>query len=414
MRFDGDEFTLRYPGWRVVAACFVAAVCCWGFGLYSHGVYLAELQRLHGWSASVISGASTTFYLLTATVVVFISDAMGRLGPRAVMLIGASCFVSAVALLALVGAVWELYAVYLIMAVGAAALHVAAISNVLGLWFDRQRGLAISLALNGASSGGILVAPTLVVAIAAFGFAHAMLGAAAVMAAILLPAIAIWIDRPRSLIVAVSPSPSSAAPAAVAWTRPRALRSHAFWTVAAPFALALMAQVGFLVHQIALLEPAMGRTGVAMAVAVLTVAAIIGRIVFGVFIERLDARRVAALSLVGQAAALLAMTQTTDASALLVACAVFGLAAGNLITLPSVIIQREFEPGAFGMLVGLSTAIGQFAYAFGPGLLGVVRDATGGYTASLVLGMALEIVAAVLVLARRSGREVQQAPVDFK
>jgi cyanate permease len=175
-----------------------------------------------------------------------------------------------------------------------------------------------------------------------------------------------------------------------------------------------MAQVGFLVHQIAFLEPAMGRTGVATAVAVLTIAAFVGRIVFGVFIQRLDARRVAALSLLAQAVALLAMTQTTETSALLVACAVFGLAAGNLITLPALIIQREFETDAFGMLVGLSTAIGQFIYAFGPGLLGIIRDATGSYTAALVLCMALEIAAAAWVLARPRRWAVQQAPVDFR
>src|SRR6266699_489209 len=89
----------------------------------------------------------------------------------------------------------QLYLVYLIMAVGSAAMHVGAITNVLGLWFDRQRGLAISLALNGASSGGIFVAPTLIVAIAETGFAAAMVGAATIMAAILIPAITIGIDR---------------------------------------------------------------------------------------------------------------------------------------------------------------------------------------------------------------------------
>ena len=182
-----DEASPRYRGWRVVLACFIAAMFCWGFGLYGHGVYLAELNRLHGWSASLISGATTAYYLLTATLVVFISDAIARLGPRGVMLIGAGCLGCAVALLAFIAAPWQLYAVYLIMAPGSAALHVGSISNVLGLWFDRQRGLAISLALNGASSGGILVAPVLVIAIAGIGFAPAMVGAAAVMAMIWFP-----------------------------------------------------------------------------------------------------------------------------------------------------------------------------------------------------------------------------------
>ena len=101
---------------------------------------------------------------------VFVSDAIARLGPRRVMLTGACCFGGAVALLAFIDELWQLYLVYLLMAVGAATMHVGAISNVVGLWFDRKRPLAISLALNGASSGGILITPALVLAIAHYGF----------------------------------------------------------------------------------------------------------------------------------------------------------------------------------------------------------------------------------------------------
>ena len=397
-----DETSPRYAGWRVVAACFVAAMFCWGFGLYSHGIYLAELHHLHGWTASSISAATTAYYLLTAFLVVFISDAIVRLGPRAVLLIGTFCLFSAVALLAFVGALWQLYAVYLVMAVGSAAMHVGSITNILGLWFDRQRGLAISLALNGASSGGILVAPGLVLAIAATGFTPAMVGAAIVMAAILTPVIIVCIDRPPERATARPPSPTHSGPASVPhWTRHEALRSPAFWSVAAPFALALMAQVGFLVHQIALLEPAIGRTAAGMSVAVLTVAAVIGRLALGAFNLRLDLRWVTALLLLSQAAALLAMMQTTNAAHLLIACAVFGLSAGNLLSLPAMIVQREFDAASFGLLIGLSTAIGQFTYAFGPGLLGVVRDATGSYIAPLALCMALEIAAAGMIVGAR-------------
>jgi MFS family permease len=395
-----DESSPRYAGWRVTAVCFVVAMFCWGFGLYGHGIYLAELQRLFGWSASLISGATTAYYLVTASLVVFISDAIVRLGPRRVFLIGTCCLGSAVALLALIAAPWQLYLVYLIMALGSAAMHVGAITNVLGLWFDRQRGLAISLALNGASSGGIFVAPTLIIAIAATGFAAAMVGAATIMAAILIPTIAIWVGRPPKrpeTTGAVSPpdgSGSGSASTRPHWTRRRALRSLAFWSVAGPFALALMAQVGFFVHQIAFLEPAIGRSRAGLTLGVLTLMAIIGRLALGALVSRLDLRRVTAISLVSQAVALFAMTQTTNAVALFVACAIFGVSAGNLISLPALIIQREFEAASFSMLVGLSTAIGQFTYAFGPGLLGVVRDATGGYTAALALCIALQLAAA--------------------
>src|SRR4029079_3376524 len=98
--------------------------------------------------------------------------------------------------------------------------------------------------------------------------------------------------------------------------------------------------------------------------------------------------------------ALLAMTATTSTTALILACVLFGLSAGNLLTLPSLVIQREFDAASFGMLVGLSWAISQFTYAFGPGLLGVMRDWSGGYTVPLLTCAALDLAAAVLILLR--------------
>lgn len=401
-----DEASPRYAGWRVVCACFIIAVFCWGFGLYGHGVYLAEFQRLHGWPASLISGAASAYYLLSAALVVFISDVMARLGPRRVVLIGTCCLATAVFLLAFVTAPWQLYAVYLILATGAAAMHTGAITTIVGLWFNRQRGLAISLALNGASFGGILVTPTLVFAIETVGFKTAMIGAAAIIVVTVVPVVALWIDRPSGRAASASAQSQRAA----AWTRAAALRSWAFWSVAGPFALALMAQIGFIVHQIAFLEPAMGRTSAGLAVGLMTVMAVVGRVGLGVVVARLDVRRVTAVSVLSQAAVLLVMTQTTDVTVLFIGCAVFGLTVGNIITLPAVVIQREFEASSFGLLVGLSTAIGQFTCVVGPALLGLLRDLAGGYAASLALCIALEIVAAVMILSRAR----QQKPADFK
>ena len=50
------------------------------------------------------------------------------------------------------------------------------------------------------------------------------------------------------------------------------------------------------------------------------------------------------------------------------------------------------------MLVGLSWAISQFTYAFGPGLLGIIRDMTAATALPLALCIALKIAAAMLIL----------------
>ena len=79
---------------------------------------------------------------------------------------------------------------------------------------------------------------------------------------------------------------------------------------------------------------------------------------------------------------------------------VFGLSVGNVITLPALIVQREFAPQSFGLVIGLSSMVGQATLAFGPTLLGIARDLTGSYDAAIGLCIGLQLVAAVLVLAR--------------
>ena len=393
-----DESSLRYPGWRVVFACFLVALFVFGFGLYGHAVYLAELQRLHGWSTGLISNASTLSFLLGSLLAAFTSDAMVRFGAGRFLLCGILALAASTTLLAFAETPWQLYAAYILLACGWMGMGTVVIATIVSSWFDRRRGLAISIAFNGATCGGIIIAPMLVVLVGAIGFTRAMLTMTAVMVFILVPVVIGLIgifpghrssDRGKAGVPTLS--------------RRKLLRHFGFWTITAPFALALLAQVGFIVHQIALLEPAMGRTLAALAVAVTTSMAVIGRLCLGLVVDRLDPRMVTAVSLLTQAAALFAISQTSATAVLFVACAVYGFSIGNLITLPPLIIHREFEPAEFGTVLGLSTAVCGIVSAFGPGIVGFVRGATGGYTAALMLCLTLQLVSAVIVL-RRSGR----------
>src|SRR5436305_11051754 len=193
------------------------ALACWGFGLYGHSVYLAELQRLHGWPPSLIAGASTATYLLNAVLVIFTHNALARFGARRFVLSGVAALAAAIVLLAIARAPWQVYAAYLIMSFGWLGLGLVTIPTIISQWFTRKRGLAISLALNGASFGGIVVAPALVGLIALTGFTQAMLIAAAVMLAVLAPAIFLWVPSQAA-------TPVAAKPTAPSWTRRDALR----------------------------------------------------------------------------------------------------------------------------------------------------------------------------------------------
>src|ERR1700716_466425 len=104
-----DETSARYEGWRIVAVCFLVATFGWGVGFYGQTVYLAELHRLHGWPASLISSATTFFYLFGAVIVAFVSEAMRAFGPRNCLLAGVVARAAAAVMVRRVTAPWELY-----------------------------------------------------------------------------------------------------------------------------------------------------------------------------------------------------------------------------------------------------------------------------------------------------------------
>src|SRR6201994_1649761 len=231
-----SETSVRYDGWQIVAVCFVVAIFGWSFGFYGQSVYVAELHRLHGWPASLISSGTTLFYLFGALLVVFVSEAIRSFGPRNCLLAGVCAMAIAAVAIGQVTEPWQLYLADAVLAFGWAGTSLGVITNTLGLWFDKKRGMAISLALNGASFGGIAGVPLLVAAIGHFGFAGAMIVGALVMLGLIIPVILIFVGRPPGR--AALEAPDAAGPSA-AQIRAEALRDCAFLTVSIAFALVL-------------------------------------------------------------------------------------------------------------------------------------------------------------------------------
>jgi MFS family permease len=397
--------TARYfYGWKVVGATFVMALLSFGLGFYGISVYVASLQRLHGWSASAVSAPVTVYYVAGALLTTVIGDVYERFGPRLVVAAGSVAMAAGVAALGVVSEPWQLYPLFLVMSVGWGAMSGAAINIILAPWFQRRRGLAVSLAFNGATCGGVIVAPGLIVMIGVMGFTPALGAAALALLLVLVPVAVVVMRRsPEELGRGPDGESPDSRPAASSATlargwRGEAMRTWRFWSVSAPFALGLAAQVGVLTHLVALVSPTLGAGGAARAVSATTAAALIGRLATGVVVDRLDRRLVSSATLVIQIVGLALLASSPAPAVVYAGCALFGLGVGNLTTLPGLILAVEWPRERFSALVGLVVGINQFTFAFGPSLVGVIRDWSGGYGSSLGACAALEAVAAALVV----------------
>src|SRR5262249_14535535 len=135
-----------------------------------------------------------------------------------------------------------------------------------------------------------------------------------------------------------------------------------------------------------------------------TCAAIVGRLVTGLFVDKVDRRAVACGNFLVQVAALGILLWAHSPTALYLGCVLFGLGLGNLTSLPGLIVQQEFASAHFVRVVSMIVAVNQFPFAFGPDLLGRLQQWGGDYTPALAACLAMDAAAAGIVLFGRKRR----------
>src|SRR5262249_46564531 len=170
--------TRYFHGWNVVGATFLMALFTFGLGFYGVTVYVAALQRLHGWSAAAVSAPVTVYYIAGALLTMVIGGVYERLGPRLVVIAGIFAMAIGLITLGVVIRPLAVYPAFLILVLGGGSMSGAAINIILAPWWERRRGLAVSIAFNGATLGGVIVAPFLIPLINALGFPRALAAAA--------------------------------------------------------------------------------------------------------------------------------------------------------------------------------------------------------------------------------------------
>jgi MFS family permease len=392
-------------GWKVVWTAFLIAVFAWGVGFYGPSVFLLVLHTTRGWPISLISAAITLHFLFSAVIIAYLPEAHRRFGVWRITF-------GAVALLGLGGLAWasawqpwQLFLAALVSGAGWAATSGAAINAIVMPWFEQERPKAISLAFNGASIGGMIFGPLWITLISHYGFLSAALAIAVGMVIVLYPLIVKFLRlTPRDLGLqsdglSLQPEPQLAITPGK--SRAELAKDPRFISLSAAFALALFVQVGLFAHLIARITPEMGETGAAWALSLTTVCAVVGRTLLGWLIGDHN-RRVAASANFGiQAVGVSLLTSDAGVVSLLVGCILFGLGVGNLVSLPPLIAQKEYDSRDVGTVVALVIAINQAVFAFAPAIFGAVRDLTGNYAVVFAIAVAIQVGAALLIVTGR-------------
>lgn len=410
-----------FYGWVIAGACALLMFVGAGVGYYGLPIFLTPLREAHGWSTTEVSWASTIYFCVAGLTAAVIGPIIDRRGPRAFMAAGMVINGVSAAAIGLVDSLWQLYAVYFVFAMAFGLSSSVAVNVIMTRWFIRKRALAMSLSSTGVSLSGVVVAPlaSKLIDIGGLELATPVLGA--LVLAVGLPVVLLVVAwDPASMGLTPDNDPVGGAtgvvPAAYSrevqmrtWTSTGAMRTVAFWAILVSFLCVLVAQTGFIVHQVSFLEDRLGsRSAAAFTISVTAVGSIVARLAVGIFADNVDKRLLTVILFVVQGACIALVVHTGNVPATWVITLVFGFTIGNVYMMQSLLVGEIFGLVSFGAVFGLITMAGQVGSGLGPIGVGILHDQSGGYGMPFMVLAALDGLAAVVVLFARPGKAASE------
>jgi len=385
-------------GWVMVAVG--AVITCIAMGaLFALPVYLQAIATDTGWSRADISLAMTIGFVVMGFAGFGWGALSDRIGPRPVVIAGAVLLGIGlfVACRAPNIVVFQISYGALVGASGSAFFAPLA-SATLG-WFDKNRGLAISLASIGGGIAPMIFSQLAAYLITAYGWREAMLIIAIIATVLLLP---------LSLLVrAAPPAPatttqaSGGAPARRPSSKLSVLRTPQFIVLAVTFFFCCGAHSGPIFHTVSY---AMILCGVNLSAATTLysiegVAGLVGRVVFGLLADRFGPRRVIVGGLALQAVGIYSYIYVSQLPHFYVLAAVLGIVYGGVMPLYSVLAREYFSQSVMGTVLGAAGITSSLGMAFGPLAGGWLYDTYGTYHWLYIASAAVGVAAALMALA---------------
>lgn len=363
---------------------------------YLMGVFLEPLQTAFGWSRAEIS--SGQFILSTTAVVLgpLIGLAVDRFGPRRIGLIGVAALCGSLSLLSTATASlvwwWTLWAM-----VALAALFAKAVVWTAGVAsrFTVSRGFAFALLMTGGSFTATVTPLLSTYLIDHIGWRQAFVATGIIWFVMVFPVVYVCFDRRGGQ----SDSGQEATRADIAGMSAReAVRSATFRQICLG-SICMAISVTPLTNLAVPVVTSWGheRVTAAALAGLVGVAALGGRLTTGYLLDRLNAKYVAAATMLLPAiGGAVLLTFGHDALGAGVAVVLVGLAFGAEVDAMAFITGRYFGLRSFGLLFSIVVGLATFGNGLGPFLGNLLFDVTGTYQVTVRASIAMALLASVL------------------
>jgi MFS family permease len=396
--------------WTLVVALGLTETTSYGVLYYAFTVFLAPMQVELGWSRSALTGAFSLALLLSGVVGLAVGRWLDHHGPHALMTVG-SCL--AVALVLAWSQTRSLPGFYLIWA--AIGVVMAAVLYEPAFWvvarhFTRQRGRALTVLTFVAGFASVIYVPLAGALVRAQGWRMALVTLAVILAIGTIPAHALMLRERRDLAPQPPRPRSEGEPEAAlagekvaSASRVAALRSLAFWGIAAAFFLVTLSTSALAVHLVPLLQGrGYSQTFATTTVGVYALMALPGRLIFTPLGDRLHRSWVVASIFLVHALGMLALLLAPGMIGIVGYVILSGAGFGAIMPARASLVAEVYGGAQYGQINSVVAFVTLVARALGPVGVSLVYDHAGGYPVALAgLVVTALLAMAALLLADR-------------
>ena len=408
---------LIFYGWWIVVACSL-------IGLYTHGAIsfgftaiFEPISKEFGWSYAQISIAASLRGMESGILDPLMGVLVDRFGARKLMFAGAFVFGLGLMLLSRINSLVTFYAAFALVSIGMASLGTTVVMPVVVNWFRARMGTVVGIVSSGFALGSLLV-PLVTKLVDTFGWRSTMFAFGLGTWVAGLPLTLVVRHKPEqygylpdgevSSTPVVGKRSTSARSDGIDIGAKKAVTGRAFWLIASALTYQQLVASAVQTH----IMPYLSSIGFVRSISSLVASAIPaisigGRLSFGWIGDRIDRRRVLAVTLAMMGLGLLVLTQVTPGEMWLLVpfLILLGVGWGGTSTLRPALVGEYFGRSNFGTIFGFVHGIGMLGKMTGAPLAGWVFDKWSSYQGIWFVFAGLSLASIIVMLATPSAKK---------
>lgn len=389
-----------YQGWVVVIAVTLTLAIASG-GRFLFGVVLVPVTEEFGWSRAELTLAVTISVIALSILQPIVGLLVDRFGSRRILIAGVATTAIAMIPIPLATSLWQIYLFYGVLAAfGFAATSPVNTTALVNGWFEKKRGLALSLATSGSAYGQLLIVPIATAIMAGWSWRASYYAISVTLFVVILPLTIFFIRDSPSRTTARGLRRAGVLDGPKV-TISQAVRTAAYWQISFGMFVCGVTMGFTSVHMIPYLtdmpehSTRTMQTTASLAMSVVGGASIVGSLALGYLSDRKGHRQILTLTYALRGLSFLVLLAVGSyIPGIFLAAVILGVSWTSTTPLGAAIAADIFGRASIGTIFGFIFTSMNVGSGIGAFVAGLDQDLTGNYQAALIANVVLGFLAA--------------------